>query len=163
MYVWVNVAQHEPQYIVVFSSFLILLGVIISFFWTQNLTIHIFFHHSYFVSRCCSELYHKLKKFQPLSPKSALCFDCSSSVWDPVRLTCEGFPTSVCRHTCATAASALQSVLTSRDAKPAVVVVWASPPTLESPNWPLYVVTTVQAISDIGSMSFSSLYHLSDS
>lgn len=97
--------------VVVFSSFLILLGVIILFFWTQNLPNHIFFfHHSYFVSSCCSELYRKLEKFQPLSPKSALCFGCLSSVWDSIRPTSEGFPTSACRHTCATAASTLQSV-----------------------------------------------------
>lgn len=120
---------------------------------------YIFFHHSYFVSSCCSELYHKFKKFQPLSPISALGFGC----WDPIQPTSEGFPTSVCRHICATAASTLQLLLTSRDAKPVVVVLWASPGTLESPDWPLYVVTTVQVIFDIGSMSFSSLYDLSDS
>lgn len=50
-----------------------------------NLTIHIFFHHSYFVSSCCSELYRKLKKFQPVTPQSTLCFGCSSSVWDSIR------------------------------------------------------------------------------
>lgn len=130
-------AQHEPQYIVVFSSFLILLGVIFFFFffWTQNLTIHIFFfHHSYFVSSCCSELYRKLKKFQPLSPKSTLCL--AAHPRSEIRFN--RLPKDFPRLSSATHVRQLRlpssQLLTSRDAKPAVVVVWASPPTLESPD-----------------------------